>query len=127
MPLNILTAVWRNSVFFHILSYRIPVPVNEVLLFSSGDSYPICPRCDESINREYMQFCDCCGQRLNWDSYENAAVVHAPRRKHHSKPMLDQYRFMEYEQMALAASDPYKLLASPDPDAPSGGIISVRR
>ena len=86
MPLKTATATQRSSVFLHILSYRIPKPVKEVLLFASGDSYPICPRCDESIDREYMQFCDCCGQRLSWLHFENAAVVHAPRRKKPGPP-----------------------------------------
>jgi predicted amidophosphoribosyltransferase len=81
MPLNKATVSQRKSAFLHILSYRIPMPVVEVLLFSNGDSYPICPRCDEPTDREYMQFCDQCGQRLNWDGFDRATIIHAPRRK----------------------------------------------
>jgi len=62
-------------------SYRIPLQVTEILLFSSGDSYPICPRCDGFVEREYMNFCDQCGQRLGWNLFKFASVVHAPRCK----------------------------------------------
>lgn len=48
------------------VSYRIPLQVIQVRLFRSGDSYPVCPRCNSSLEREYMQFCDRCGQRLGW-------------------------------------------------------------
>jgi len=89
MPLKTVKSTQRSFVFLHILSYRIPMPVIEVLLFASGDSYPICPRCDEAIDREYMRFCDCCGQRLSWENFENAAVVHAPRQKHQDKPLFN--------------------------------------
>ena len=81
MPLSKVTVTQHKSVFLHILSYRIPMPVKEVLLFSSGDSYPICPRCDEPTDREYMHFCDQCGQRLSWVHFNSATIVHAPRRK----------------------------------------------
>lgn len=69
----------RKTALFEGLTYRIPMPVKEVLLFSCGDSYPICPRCGESFDREYMLFCDRCGQRLAWEFYEFAAIIYAPR------------------------------------------------
>lgn len=28
--------------------------------------YPVCPRCDQTFEREYQRFCDRCGQRLAW-------------------------------------------------------------
>lgn len=61
------------------IQYRLPLPVREVRVFPHGDSYPICPRCDKSMPREYMRFCDRCGQRLSWFAYEHARVVYAPR------------------------------------------------
>ncbi len=39
--------------------------------------YPICPRCQQTIDREYQQHCDHCGQRLGWEGYRNAAVIPA--------------------------------------------------
>ena len=76
------TAIAKRRKFARIaaLSYRIPLPVSKILLFASGDSYPICPRCDCTIDREYMHFCDRCGQRLGWELFEFANIVRAPRK-----------------------------------------------
>lgn len=77
------TAIAKRCKFARItaFSYRIPLQVNKILLFASGDSYPICPRCDCTIDREYMHFCDRCGQRLSWELFEYAHIVQAPRKK----------------------------------------------
>jgi len=61
-------------------AYRIPLPVRKVVVYPIGGKYPICPRCDMPIDREYMTFCDRCGQMLNWSIFDFAVVVHAPRR-----------------------------------------------
>ena len=58
--------------------YRIPLPVQKVVVYGSGDSYPACPRCDCTLEREYVHFCDRCGQRLNWDYIDHAQVIIAP-------------------------------------------------
>ena len=70
----------RNFSRFSAWTYRIPLPVRKVLLLVNGDSYPICPRCDRALDREYMNFCDNCGQRLEWSYFDFASVVHTPRR-----------------------------------------------
>ena len=57
------------------VSYRIPLPVTKVIVYSKT-SYPICPRCTVSLEREYVSFCDRCGQKLNWDLFEHAKVIH---------------------------------------------------
>ena len=62
-------------------AYRIPLPVKEVLVFADGARYPICPRCDTSVDRAFMNYCDRCGQHLSWTFFELAAAVPAPRRK----------------------------------------------
>lgn len=59
------------------VSYRIPLQVTQFMLLAGGDAYPICPRCKRSVDREYMRFCDRCGQRLFWGSYDLSAVVRA--------------------------------------------------
>lgn len=79
MPLKTVTKRLRRTYPIAALLYRTPLQVNEVLLFASGDSYPICPRCDSTIDREYMRFCDCCGQRLGWEFIDVARIVNAPR------------------------------------------------
>ena len=61
-----------------IPGYRTPLQVCELLLSRDGIYYPICPRCKCSIDREYMSYCDRCGQRLGWDRLRAAKVVEPP-------------------------------------------------
>ena len=75
MPLKPTTARQRSSSFFLAVTYRIPLAVTKVLRLPSGTCYPICPRCNGSLDREYMHFCDRCGQRLGWDMIEFADIV----------------------------------------------------
>lgn len=70
--------------FLSLRSYRFPIPVVQVRLFNSGDVYPICPRCRRCLNREYMAFCDCCGQKLSWSLLPFAREIKGPSR--HSSP-----------------------------------------
>ena len=63
------------------IQYRIPRSVIQVCVFPRGDTYSICPRCDCLLDREYMRFCDCCGQKLSWKLFRFATVVYAPRKK----------------------------------------------
>ena len=81
MPLKATIAKRRKVTRVAAVLYRTPLPVSKVLLFDNGDSYPICPRCDGSFDREYMLFCDRCGQRLSWELFEYAHIVQAPRKK----------------------------------------------
>lgn len=81
MPLNQLEQRRAKPSFFHAVSYRIPLLVVEVVVFRSGDGYCVCPRCDSLLDREYMRFCDRCGQHLAWELLDYARVVQAPRRK----------------------------------------------
>ena len=48
------------------LLYREPMFVTEIEVWGNGYSFPVCPRCDCSIEREYQSFCDRCGQNLSW-------------------------------------------------------------
>lgn len=64
-------------------SYRLPMPVLEVqvLPFVRGyTTYPICPRCDRSMDREYVSFCDRCGQALDW-SRQGKAIRRLPQKR----------------------------------------------
>lgn len=65
-----------SSVYFAASSYRFPMQVKEILQIRPNDGYPVCPRCDCTIDREYMHFCDRCGQCLGWNVFENATVIH---------------------------------------------------
>lgn len=81
MPLKEKTARQRNFLVFPAVQYRIPLPVKEILQLPNGDGYPICPRCDMTIEREYMHFCDRCGQKLSWEQFDYASVIYAPRHR----------------------------------------------
>ena len=61
--------------FTDAVSYRIPLPVTKVIAYTNT-TYPVCPRCAVSLGREYMSFCDRCGQKLNWDLFGYAKVTY---------------------------------------------------
>ena len=60
----VLYAILAESV-----SFRFPKPVIKALLLPNNDSFPLCPRCGISLEREYMAFCDRCGQHLAWNLF----------------------------------------------------------
>ena len=63
------------------VSYRTPAPVSAMrrIRFISGvTSFPVCPRCMATLNREYQYYCDRCGQALDWKGYSKAVVILYP-------------------------------------------------
>ena len=64
------------SAFFQLLlSYRMPMMVKDMLIFRrypENDIYYRCPRCQKLLDREFMAYCDCCGQCLDWSEYRKA-------------------------------------------------------
>ncbi len=60
-------------------SFQIPMKVNEMVRFQTYahqyDLYYICPRCKISLERDFMSYCDRCGQRLDWKDYKKAKIV----------------------------------------------------
>ena len=64
------------SVFFHLLmTYRVPMMVNEAIIFRKAftdDLYYRCPRCQTFLARDFMAYCDRCGQCLDWRNYKKA-------------------------------------------------------
>lgn len=66
---------YTTRLFSKAVSYRIPLPVTKIIVYTDNTAYPLCPRCDSAIEREYVSFCDQCGQKLNWDLFECARVV----------------------------------------------------
>ena len=73
-----LTLLWDLLMFFY--SYRRQMPVTEVMIFPDGTAYYVCPRCHITVDREFMAFCDRCGQHLGWKGYRKARVVYPGHR-----------------------------------------------
>ena len=60
------------------LTYRCPMRVRELMVFDYGthtDGYYVCPRCRITIEREFMKYCDRCGQCLDWSRHDWTKVV----------------------------------------------------
>jgi len=70
----------KETLFFpcDAVSYRQPMPVREILRTGDDQYFPVCPRCGISIEREYMSYCDRCGQKLSWTRYSTATIIHVP-------------------------------------------------
>lgn len=49
--------------------YRKALAVKEQIQLQNS-TYPICPRCSIMLEREWMKFCDNCGQKLDWKEYK---------------------------------------------------------
>ena len=65
------------------LSYRDPMLVTQVrrLPAPGGHSvFPVCPRCDSSMERDYQPFCDRCGQMLLWTRFHRRAILLVQKR-----------------------------------------------
>ena len=69
--------MWR--MILTLASFRVPMPVTELKVFpdcSGQPAYYVCPRCGLTMEREFMAFCDRCGQRLDWLCYRNEKIVY---------------------------------------------------
>ena len=64
------------AVLFRLaISYRMPMMVKDAIVFRRRpveDIYYCCPRCQRTLNREFLSFCDGCGQCLDWSEYRKA-------------------------------------------------------
>ena len=57
------------------LSFRIPRHVGESVYFKQEkSSFAKCPRCDSTLERDHVKYCDRCGQCLAWDSEDEIIV-----------------------------------------------------
>lgn len=60
------------------LSPRQPMPVVQKILLPAPygqTAFPVCPRCRVSLEREFQNFCDRCGQPLDWRQYSHAQLI----------------------------------------------------
>lgn len=78
-PKNIRKLPEDISELKELASYRIPMKVTEMVAFCSKNDcysgYYICPRCKISMEREFMAYCDRCGQKLDWRGYKKARLI----------------------------------------------------
>ena len=49
--------------------FRIPMPVTDII-FLGNNSFSVCPRCHNSLERDFQTFCDRCGQALLWKDFK---------------------------------------------------------
>ena len=68
------------NLFLYSMSFRLGMQVTEVMVVPSGlygeTGYYVCPRCSITMEREFMAYCDRCGQRLDWKHYKKAKVIY---------------------------------------------------
>lgn len=48
------------------ISYRVPMPITQVVKSYDGFFDSLCPRCRGILPYEYIRYCPLCGQRLCW-------------------------------------------------------------
>jgi len=51
------------------LSFRIPLSVRHIRKLGNDGYYPVCPKCNKTMEREFQAHCDRCGQKLKWDRF----------------------------------------------------------
>lgn len=76
--------ILQKPTWFSAHSYRRPMMVRELMVFpdmKQETSFYVCPRCRLTIEREFMGYCDRCGQRLDWAQYEQAQIVYPGAQK----------------------------------------------
>ena len=73
-PTQILYELLLSPTYRFSMRVRVRVRVREVYSFKCGAEFPRCPRCGTTMEREYQRFCDRCGQRLNWNGFEEIKV-----------------------------------------------------
>lgn len=55
-------------------SFRLALPVTQIIRYPNGSHYPICPRCGRSLDREYLSYCNSCGQHMCWKRFRTAKI-----------------------------------------------------
>ena len=65
------------------VGFRRPMQVREIMVFGNRWSFPVCPRCRLTLEREYVAYCDRCGQCLGWKGFRKAAIIHPGEKNPH--------------------------------------------
>ena len=51
-------------------SYRTKMNITNLHIHQNA-AYPICPRCGAILERDYLKYCNECGQCLGWENYDS--------------------------------------------------------
>ena len=54
------------------LKFREKMQVEEIIVYKNGTADAMCPRCKTPLDREFISYCDNCGQRLSWNGFSYA-------------------------------------------------------
>lgn len=59
-----------------MIVYNIPaMQVNRVIYNSNLKScFSLCPNCDCYLDREYVNYCSYCGQKLSWKNFSKIKI-----------------------------------------------------
>lgn len=79
-----MSVLARACALLAALSYRHPMLIRELMVFPSKlhpDSYYVCPRCRNTMEREFMAYCDRCGQCLDWRLHAQAKIIYPGGKK----------------------------------------------
>ena len=66
--------------------------VRELMVFKSWrpeTSFYVCPRCGITMEREFMKYCDRCGQCLDWTMHAQAKIVYPGKKRRVKEKLLD--------------------------------------
>lgn len=61
-------------------SFRSGMLINEALVLGEYIYYR-CPRCCVTLDRDFVSYCDRCGQKLDWTKYKSVKLSY-PLHKH---------------------------------------------
>ena len=68
---------YREETPDEAMGFRRPMQVREVMVFSGNEwAMAVCPRCRLTMEREYMSYCDRCGQCLGWKDFKKASIIY---------------------------------------------------
>ena len=57
------------------LSYRKSMLVHSAIVYQNNNMYAKCPKCNNTIDRDFQDFCSGCGQCLNWDNFPSNVKI----------------------------------------------------
>lgn len=64
----------RKETVDEMLAYREPMQIVECVMCANDFVFPVCPKCQNTLEREYQAYCDRCGQKLSWRRFKTAKI-----------------------------------------------------